>query len=57
MHAVDTIKTAAECGVNVVVGTTGFSDEQMALIKESIEENNIKAVICSKHGSRRECIL
>ena len=27
--AVDTIKTSAECGVNVVVGTTGFSDEQM----------------------------
>ncbi len=43
--AVGTIKTSAECGVNVVVGTTGFSDEQMALIKESIEANNIKAVI------------
>ena len=43
--AVDTIKTSAECGVNVVVGTTGFSDEQMSSIKESIEENKIKAVI------------
>ncbi|HEX3014685.1 MAG TPA: 4-hydroxy-tetrahydrodipicolinate reductase [Methanobacterium sp.] len=43
--AVGTIKTSAECGVNVVVGTTGFSDEQMALITESIESNNIKAVI------------
>lgn len=43
--AVDTIQTAGECGVNVVVGTTGLSDEQMALITESIEENNIKAVI------------
>ncbi len=43
--AVETIKTSAECGVNVVVGTTGFSDEQMALIKESIEENKINAVI------------
>ena len=42
--AVDTIKTSAECGVNVVVGTTGFSDEQMISIKESIEENKIKAV-------------
>ena len=31
--------------VNVVVGTTGFSDEQMIEIKESIEENKIKAVI------------
>ncbi|MGB9979726.1 4-hydroxy-tetrahydrodipicolinate reductase [Methanobacterium sp.] len=43
--AVGTIKTSADCGVNVVVGTTGFSDEQMALIKESIEKNKIKAVI------------
>lgn len=43
--AVGTIQTAAECGVNVVVGTTGLSDEQMALITESIKENNIKAVI------------
>lgn len=42
---VGTIRTAAECGVNVVVGTTGLSDEQMVLITESIEENNIKAVI------------
>lgn len=43
--AVETIRTSAECGVNVVVGTTGFSDEQMALIKGSIEKNKIKAVI------------
>jgi len=43
--AVSTIKTSAECGVNVVVGTTGFSDEQMIEIKKSIEENEIKAVI------------
>jgi len=42
--AVGTIKTSAECCVNVVVGTTGISDEQMALIKGSIEENKIKAV-------------
>lgn len=43
--AVGTIKTSAECGVNVVLGTTGISDEQMALIKESIKKNKIKAVI------------
>jgi 4-hydroxy-tetrahydrodipicolinate reductase len=43
--AMGTIKISAECGVNVVVGTTGFSDEQMSEIKESIEENKIKAVI------------
>ena len=27
--AINTIKTTTECGVNLVVGTTGFSDEQM----------------------------
>lgn len=43
--AVDTIKTSADCNVNVVVGTTGFSDKQMSEIKKSIEENRIKAVI------------
>ncbi|MCZ3366932.1 MULTISPECIES: 4-hydroxy-tetrahydrodipicolinate reductase [Methanobacterium] len=43
--AVGTIKTSAECGVNVVVGTTGFSDEQMEEMKNAIEKNNIKAVI------------
>jgi 4-hydroxy-tetrahydrodipicolinate reductase len=43
--AVNTIKISAECGVDVVVGTTGFSDEQLSEIKESIEKNKIKAVI------------
>ena len=43
--AMEIIKTSAECGVNVVVGTTGFSDKQMTLIKESIEKNKINAVI------------
>jgi 4-hydroxy-tetrahydrodipicolinate reductase len=43
--AINTIKTSAKCGVNVVVGTTGISDEQMDEIRKSIEENNIKAVI------------
>jgi len=43
--AVNTIKSAAESGVNVVVGTTGFSDEQLDEIEKYIEKNNIKAVI------------
>jgi 4-hydroxy-tetrahydrodipicolinate reductase len=43
--AVGTIKTSAECGVNVVVGTTGFSDEQMEEMKNAIEKNKVKAVI------------
>lgn len=43
--AVNTIKTTADCGVNLVVGTTGFSEEQLQEIRESISKNNIKAVI------------
>jgi 4-hydroxy-tetrahydrodipicolinate reductase len=43
--AINTIKTTAECGVDLVVGTTGFSDEQMNEIKDSISKNNVKAVI------------
>ena len=45
--AVETIKTAAACGVNLVVGTTGFSDEQAAGNAAVIKENNVKAVITS----------
>ena len=43
--AVETVKTCAECGVNVVVGTTGLTDEQLDEIHASIKENDIKAVI------------
>lgn len=43
--AVKTIKTSAKCGVNVVVGTTGITDEQMDEVKEIIKGNNITAVI------------
>lgn len=43
--AVGTVKTCAECGVNVVVGTTGINDEQLEIIHNSIKENDIKAVI------------
>lgn len=43
--AVNTIKTSAKCGVNVVVGTTGITDEQMDELKEVISQNNIRAVI------------
>ena len=43
--AIGTIKTCAECGVNLVVGTTGFTDEQMAEIRAAVTANNIKAVI------------
>lgn len=43
--AVETVKICAKCGVNVVVGTTGLTDEQLDVIHTAIKENNIKAVI------------
>lgn len=45
--AVDTIKVATSCGIGVVVGTTGFSEEQMAENTKNIKENNVPAVISS----------
>ncbi len=45
--AVETIKTATACGVNIVVGTTGFTEEQMASNIKNVEENNVGAVISS----------
>lgn len=43
--ATTTIITSAECGVDVVVGTTGFTDKQLDLIKKTVTENNIRAII------------
>lgn len=45
--AVETVKKAASCGVNLVVGTTGFSDEQMESNIQAVKDNNIGAVISS----------
>ena len=45
--AVETIKVATSCGVGVVVGTTGFSEEQMAENIKNVKENNVPAVISS----------
>jgi 4-hydroxy-tetrahydrodipicolinate reductase len=43
--AIGTIKTSAECGVNLVVGTTGISDDEMVEISEAIKKHHVKAVI------------
>lgn len=43
--AVTTVKTCAQNKVNVVVGTTGISDEQLAEMNVAIVDNGIKAVI------------
>ena len=45
--AVETIKRTADCGVNLVVGTTGFTEEQAKGNADVIKEKNIKAVISS----------
>ena len=45
--AVETIKIATACGINLVVGTTGFTDDQMASNIKNVEENNVGAVISS----------
>lgn len=43
--AVETIKITTESKVNLVVGTTGFSDEQLNWIEKVIANNNVRAVI------------
>ncbi|MDR3290931.1 MAG: 4-hydroxy-tetrahydrodipicolinate reductase [Methanobrevibacter sp.] len=45
--AFETIKKTAKFGVNLVVGTTGFSDEQIKDIHKIIKESKVKAVISS----------
>jgi 4-hydroxy-tetrahydrodipicolinate reductase len=45
--ATDTIKKAAKLGVNLIIGTTGFSNEQLKEINSAISENKVKAVISS----------
>lgn len=48
--AVDTIKRTAECGVNLIIGTTGFSEEQTQENINNIKKNNVKAVISSNYS-------
>lgn len=45
--AAQTIQTATKCGVNIVVGTTGFSQEQVEANAKAVKDNNVKAVITS----------
>ncbi|MBZ9571547.1 4-hydroxy-tetrahydrodipicolinate reductase [Methanobrevibacter sp. TMH8] len=45
--AFETIKIATSIGVNVIVGTTGFTDEQSSEIANIVKETNVKAVISS----------
>ncbi len=43
--AAQTIQIASKCGVNLVVGTTGFSPEQVESNLKAVVDNNIKAVM------------
>ncbi|MEM2874877.1 MAG: 4-hydroxy-tetrahydrodipicolinate reductase [Candidatus Hadarchaeales archaeon] len=43
--AVENVKAAADAGAAVVVGTTGFTGEQMKTIEETIKRGRIPAVI------------
>ena len=45
--AVEAIRIATSCGVGVVVGTTGFTDEQMEQNIKNVADNNVPAVISS----------
>ncbi|AEH60184.1 dihydrodipicolinate reductase [Methanosalsum zhilinae DSM 4017] len=41
---------AAECGVNMVIGTTGFTSQQRDVIDASIRDNNVAAVISPNYA-------
>jgi 4-hydroxy-tetrahydrodipicolinate reductase len=43
--AVQNIKTAAEAGVALVVGTTGFTTEQLGTIERTIKGKKVRAVV------------
>ncbi|MDR0912790.1 MAG: 4-hydroxy-tetrahydrodipicolinate reductase [Methanobrevibacter sp.] len=45
--AYEAIKVASSIGVNLIVGTTGFTDEQTKNIAKFVKGGNIKAVIAS----------
>ena len=49
--AVENIKTAAKVGVNLVVGTTGFSEEQLREIETTVTHSKAAAVISPNMAS------
>jgi 4-hydroxy-tetrahydrodipicolinate reductase len=42
--------SAARCGVNLIIGTTGLTPEQRAVIDEAIRENHVRAVISPNYS-------
>ena len=45
--AYETVKTATKLGINLIIGTTGFNNEQIKEMTKMIKQSNIKAVISS----------
>ncbi|MGP8319300.1 MAG: 4-hydroxy-tetrahydrodipicolinate reductase [Methanosarcinaceae archaeon] len=41
---------AAECGVNLIIGTTGFTEHQRTVINDAILKNNVAAVISPNYS-------
>ena len=41
---------AAGCGVNLIIGTTGITSEQRAVIEEAIRKNQVRAVISPNYS-------
>ncbi|NLI61995.1 MAG: 4-hydroxy-tetrahydrodipicolinate reductase [Methanosarcinaceae archaeon] len=47
---IENVPKAAEAGVDLIIGTTGFSDEEKEFIYETVKENNIRAVLSSNYS-------
>ena len=47
---VENAPLVAECGVDLVIGTTGFSDEQKEIILDSIRKNNVSGIISPNYS-------
>lgn len=47
---VQNVTAASECGVNLVIGTTGFTEEQRSSIEQFIVKNNVAAVIAPNYS-------
>ncbi|MCS3924800.1 4-hydroxy-tetrahydrodipicolinate reductase [Methanosalsum natronophilum] len=47
---VENAPIAAKSGVKMVIGTTGFSDEQRTIIDSAIRENNVAAIISPNYA-------
>lgn len=43
--AVENVKKACRCGVDVVVGTTGFTPEELQEIREVVRKHGVRAVV------------